>query len=129
MSEYRCELCCMSYELKDKIMINKYHCECGRNVCNICIENSNAEKIKCNICANIPYSIRDPDFDCVCEICGDYNGDCFGLQHNKDGILIYMCSCCKNGCYDKNEEDECRCNDILYDNDNDNDETKNSDSE
>ena len=128
MSEFRCQLCCMSYELKDKIMLNKYKCECGLNICNICIEDSNAEKMKCNLCAKLPYTVRDPDFDCVCEICGDYNGDCFGLEHNKDGILIYMCSCCKNGCYDKSDEEdaECRCNDILYDNDNDENEDTNS---
>lgn len=124
MSDYRCEICRISYtkEIKDKSInfLNKYHCKCGRNVCNSCIEHNDDyddddhdDNIKCYECANIPTNIRDLEFDCVCEICKYYDGDghAIRLKENKDGVCLYMCSCCINGCYKISDDDRCRCND------------------
>ena len=37
-----------------------------------------------------------------------------------------MCSCCKNGCYTKSDDDECRCMDIQFKNEDiDNENTDN----
>jgi hypothetical protein len=88
MSSYKCNLCCQSYNKNDCNVFDKYYCDCGRNVCKECIEYISIEQFKCNICAGIPSEVLDTDYDCVCEICGDYNCDRFGIQIDKHGLEI-----------------------------------------
>ena len=127
MSSYKCELCCLPYKFNCENVIDKYQCNCGYKVCDKCITHITVEQIKCNLCMNIPTKVLDSDYDCVCEKCGDYNGDGFGIELDERGLECYMCSCCKNGCYKKNETDDCRCWKILLDDEDNTDNTDNTD--
>lgn len=116
MSVYRCQLCCISFNTTEdylyEFLYEKYKCECGRMVCYTCIVESMGY-FKCNVCAGIPTMILDPDYNCFCEVCGKFNESGFGIASNKHGLDCYMCSCCINGCYKKNDDGECRCLEIL----------------
>ncbi len=116
MSDYKCQVCYLSFKLNKDKLPETSHCDsCNRNVCDKCITE---EKNKCNICAHIPFTVRDLDYDCRCELCGYYDGDGFCLTKDEHGLDRYICSCCKNGCAN-NEDEECRCCDILLNRDDD----------
>jgi len=118
MSAYKCQLCYMPFKLSDDNVCEKYQCECGNNVCDLCIDKNDSGEIKCKKCLDIHYEVFNPDYDCVCEICEDYNGDGVGIEKDEHGLDCYMCSCCKNGCWvddDDGDDDnqECRCWEVL----------------
>lgn len=115
MSASKCQLCCLPFKMNNENIFEKYECECGRKVCASCIiERLNPDQFKCNICEGMPSQVLDPDYDCVCEICGLYDGDGFGIEEDEHGIERYMCGCCKNGCYKKSDDAECRCMEIFF---------------
>jgi len=111
MSAYKCQLCYLSFTLKEEHLYEKYLCGCGRNVCGACIVHF-MEHFKCAICSGFPAKALDPDYDCFCEACGDYNRDGYGLAIDKNGLKCYMCSCCINGCYKHNDDEACQCLEI-----------------
>jgi hypothetical protein len=112
MSSYKCQLCYLAFKINEERQIVNYECECGCKICHNCITYFNDDKFTCNKCAGKPSEVLDPDYDCVCELCGLYNGDGFGIEIDEHGIECYMCSCCKNGCYNSSADEECRCLEI-----------------
>jgi hypothetical protein len=128
MSSYKCQLCCLAFKSNadDNIvnvgvsneksckdtennLLDKYQCECGNTVCGSCVQMTTSDKNKCNLCAGLPVIQLDADYDCVCEICKQYDSDGYPLRTDKHGLQCYMCSCCMNGCAEDEDEYECRC--------------------
>lgn len=107
MSAYKCQLCYLSFNLKEEHLYEKYSCGCGRHVCGACIVY-----FKCKVCVGVPTEVLDPDYDRFCEMCGNYNRDGYGLAFDRHGLECYMCSCCVNGCYRHNDDEACQCLEI-----------------